>query len=259
MKLRMGEFEVGYDARGSGPALMLLHAFPFDRRMWSEQVANLSDGRRVIAIDLCGFGETPLWKAPSIDDLADDVCRALDTLGIAMASVCGLSMGGYVALSLAARHRARLSSLILADTRAAADGEVAKAARETTIAQVKHDGPNGYLSGIPQRLLSRHADDTLRQHVRELCCDRVETIVAATRAMRDRPERTAMLGEIDCPALVICGGEDAASTPAEMRGLAEELSDGEYVEIAGAGHLSNLEAPERFNEAVARFLHSHDL
>jgi 3-oxoadipate enol-lactonase len=68
-----------------------------------------------------------------------------------------------------------------------------------------------------------------------------------------------MLGEIDCPALVICGGEDSTTLPAEMRTLADQLSDGEYVEIAGAGHLSNLEAPGRFNEAVARFLQSHDL
>jgi pimeloyl-ACP methyl ester carboxylesterase len=124
---------------------------------------------------------------------------------------------------------------------------------------VRHDGPYAYLDGIPQRLLSRHADENLRQVVRDLCCERVETIIAATRALRDRRDRTAMLGEIECPTLVICGGEDAIAPPAEMRALANALSDGEYVEIAGAGHLSNLEAPQRFNEAIGRFLQSHDL
>jgi pimeloyl-ACP methyl ester carboxylesterase len=259
MKLRIGDFDIGYDARGQGPALVLLHAFPFDRRMWSEQVAHLSQTRRVIAIDLRGFGETPLWKAGSVDDLGDDVVRVIDGLGIAMASLCGLSMGGYVALSIADRHRARLASLILADTRAGADSDVARAAREDTIRQVRQGGPYNYLDGIPQRLLSRHADENLRQVVRDLCCDRVETIVAATRAMRDRRDRTALLAEIECPTLVICGGEDAMAPSAEMRALANTFSDGEYCEIAGAGHLSNLEAPGRFNEAVERFLRSHDL
>ena len=254
MKLRIGDFEVGYDTRGEGPALVLLHAFPFDRRMWSEQVAHLSASRRVVALDLRGFGDTPLWQAASVDDLGDDVARALDALGIAMASVCGLSMGGYVALSLAVRHAARLSSLVLADTRAAADSEVAKAARADTIKQLRSEGAAAFLDGVPQRLLSRHADEDLRQTVRDLACDRVETIIAATRALRDRPDRTAALGAIDCPTLVVCGGEDAISPPAEMRALAQALSDGEYVEIAGAGHLSNLEAPDAFNAAVAGFL-----
>src|SRR5438270_9342971 len=141
MKLRMGDFDIGYDSRGEGPALVLLHAFPFDRRMWSEQVAHLSGARRVIALDLRGFGETPLWKAASIDELADDVVRALDKLGVAMVSLCGLSMGGYVALSLADRHRARLASLILADPRAGADSGGARGARQDTIRQGRHAGP----------------------------------------------------------------------------------------------------------------------
>jgi pimeloyl-ACP methyl ester carboxylesterase len=259
MKLRIGDFDIGYDSRGEGPPLVLLHAFPFDRRMWCEQLAHLSYQRRVITLDLRGFGETPLWKAASVDDLGDDVVRALDQLGLPMVSLCGLSMGGYVALSVADRHRARLASLILADTRAGADSDVARAAREDTIRRLRQQGPYAYLDGIPQRLLSRHADENLRQVVRDLCCERVETIIAATRALRDRRDRTAKLGEIECPTLVICGGEDAIAPPAEMRALANALSDGEYVEIAGAGHLSNLEAPQRFNEAVGRFLQSHEL
>jgi 3-oxoadipate enol-lactonase len=254
-----GDFHMGYDARGEGPALVLLHAFPFDRRMWSDEVAALSQKRRVIALDLRGFGATPLWRAPSIDDLADDVVHALDALGIPMASVLGLSMGGYVALAIAARHRARLSSLILADTRAAADSDVAKAAREETLRQLRLDGAKPFLDGVPQRLLSRHARPELRDAVRALACDRVESLQAATRALRDRPDRLSLLPAIDCPTLVICGGEDGVSPPGEMRAMAEALGDGEYVEIAGAGHLSNLEAPARFHEAVTRFLDAHDL
>jgi 3-oxoadipate enol-lactonase len=251
--------KLAHESRGSGPTLVLLHAFPFDRRMWKHELAALSDARRVVAVDLRGFGESPLWGEPTLDELADDVVALLDELGVPMATVCGLSMGGYVALSLADRHRARLGALILADTRAAADGDVALAAREATMRQVRNDGTDAFLDGVPERLLSRHASDDLRQRVRDLCVDRAETILAATRAMAHRPDRTALLARIDCPTLVICGGEDTTSPAPEMRSLAAQIPDAEYVEIAGAGHLSNLEAPDRFAEAVALFLAAHDL
>jgi len=251
--------KLAHESRGAGPTLVLLHAFPFDRRMWSEEVARLSDGRRVVAVDLRGFGGSTLWGEPTIDELGDDVVALLDELGVPMASVCGLSMGGYVALSMAERHRGRVAALVLADTRAVADSEVAKLAREATMRKVRDDGPGAFLDGIPERLLSRHASDDLRQRVRDLCVDRAETILAATRAMAHRPDRTSLLPRIDCPTLVICGGEDTTSPAPEMRSLAAQIPGAEYVEIAGAGHLSNLEAPDRFDEAVARFLAAHDL
>jgi 3-oxoadipate enol-lactonase len=251
--------KLAHESRGAGPTLVLLHAFPFDRRMWSEELARLSDARRVVAVDLRGFGESPLWGEPTVDELGDDVVALLDELGVPMASVCGLSMGGYVALSVAERHRGRVAALVLADTRAAADSDVAKLAREATMRQVRSDGPALFLDGVPERLLSRHASDDLRQRVRDLCVDRAETILAATRALAHRPDRTSLLPRIDCPTLVICGGEDTTSPAPEMRSLAAQIPGAEYVEIAGAGHLSNLEAPDRFDEAVARFLAAHDL
>jgi 3-oxoadipate enol-lactonase len=251
--------KLAHESRGAGPTLVLLHAFPFDRRMWSEELARLSDARRVVAVDLRGFGESPLWGEPTVDELGDDVVALLDELGVPMASVCGLSMGGYVALSVAERHRGRVAALVLADTRTAADSDVAKLAREATMRQVRSDGPALFLDGVPERLLSRHASDDLRQRVRDLCVDRAETILAATRALAHRPDRTSLLPRIDCPTLVICGGEDTTSPAPEMRSLAAQIPGAEYVEIAGAGHLSNLEAPDRFDEAVARFLAAHDL
>jgi pimeloyl-ACP methyl ester carboxylesterase len=259
MKARIGDGELAFDSRGEGPALVLLHAFPLDRRMWSEELAQLSRTRRVIAVDLRGSGDSPLWGTPSVDDLAGDVVQLLDALGVPMASLLGLSAGGYVALGVAARHRARVSALVLADTRAAADSDVARAARDSTLEAIRRDGSRAFVAGVPSRLLSPHADEALRMRVRDLCCERAETLVSMTRALRDRPDRHELLGALDCPTLVVCGGEDSIATPTEMRAMAGAISDAEYVEIAGAGHLSNLEAPDRFDDAVSRFLDAHDL
>src|SRR5262245_41530830 len=126
MKKFFGAHELAYDVRGEGPVLLLLHAFPFDRRIWTDNAASFSAQLRVVSFDFPGAGESPLSGAPSIADLADDAVALLDGLGMPMATVCGLSMGGYVALAMAERHPARLAGLILADTRAGADSPEGK-------------------------------------------------------------------------------------------------------------------------------------
>jgi pimeloyl-ACP methyl ester carboxylesterase len=186
--------------------------------------------------------------------MADDVAALLDELGVPMAAVGGLSMGGYVALAFARRHPARLSALILADTRAAADSEAARQAREDGIAKVLAGGTSEFLDGIPFRLLSGKADDALRRRVRGLAEQRPEGIIAALAAMRDRPDRTAELGELRCPTLVVAGAEDSVTPPSEAQAMARAIPGARYVDIPGAGHLSNLEAPEAFDAAVNSFL-----
>jgi pimeloyl-ACP methyl ester carboxylesterase len=260
MKKQVGEMAIAYDVRGEGPALVLVHAFPFDRRMWSENVAALAVQRRVIALDLRGFGETaPSERPPSLEDLADDVAGLLDALGIPMASVAGLSMGGYVALAFARRHAARLAALILADTRAAADSPEARQARADGIAKLRAGGSAEFLEGIPFRLLSRHANEDLRRRVRSLAEQRPAAMIAALSAMRDRPDRSDELAEIACPTLILAGGEDTLTPAAEMRSMARAIPGAEFAELAGVGHLANLEAPDRFNDAVARFLTANSL
>lgn len=259
MKIEVPGGVLAYEARGSGPTLLWLHAFPFDRRMWSEELTLLSDERRVIAVDLRGCGESPLWGAPSLDDLAEDVVHLLDALGVATATVGGLSLGGYVALAVAARHRARLAALILADTRAGADSEATRHARAETIRQVRAEGPNGYLDGVPGRLLSPDAPPGLRARVRALAGGGADTLTALTRAMAERPDRHDLLPTLDLPALVLCGSIDTVSPAIEMRAWAQSIPGAEYVELAGAGHLSNLEAPAAFGHAVVTFLRAHEL
>ena len=120
---------IGYDEIGSSKTtLLLLHAFPLDRKMWEPQLAGLADVARVVAPDLPGFGESPPTDF-SIEGVAEVVAEFLAAREIPKAVVCGLSMGGYVALALARKHPNLLAGLILADTRAGVDDTNTKANR----------------------------------------------------------------------------------------------------------------------------------
>jgi len=255
MKERIGERAFAYEFFGGGKPLVLVHAFPFDGQMWTATAQALAGRCRVIVPDMRGFGESDLGSSDaSIADMADDVAVMLDSLGIKRAAVGGLSMGGYVALAFAARHPARLERLILADTRAAADSDVTRAGRADALALVEQEGVPALVERQLAALLSPAASEALREQVRVLGRQSPPGVSAGLRALRDRPDRRAELKAIACPTLVIVGGEDKISPPAEMAGMASAISGARLVEIGGAGHLSNLEKPNDFVAAVANFI-----
>jgi pimeloyl-ACP methyl ester carboxylesterase len=119
---RVRGIELAYTDEGQGPVVLMLHGFPFDRSMWRGQVEKLSEEFRVIAPDFRGHGETPSTREPStMEELAEDLAALLDELNVPRAVVCGLSMGGYVALAFYRAHPSRVRALVLADTRPNAD------------------------------------------------------------------------------------------------------------------------------------------
>jgi len=245
---------VGYDDRGTGPALVLLHPFPFARTVWAGLADALAAHRRVIAVDARGFGETPLAGPLAIVDIADDLAALLDRLAIGRATVLGMSMGGYAALAFAARHRERLSALVLADTRAAADSAETRAARAGALAAIADVGAPAYLAASLPRLLSPTAPPALVAHLRARAETRAASLRAGVEALRDRPDRTAELGAIACPTLVVCGEHDQVTPAAEMKQIAAAISGARFVPIANAGHLSHIEAPGAFLQAVTSFV-----
>jgi pimeloyl-ACP methyl ester carboxylesterase len=253
VKLRRDGVEIGYEIGGSGPAILFLHAFPVDKRMWHEAAAELQPRFRTIAMDMRGFGDST-GAAPSLETVADDAAALLDALGVPMAAVCGLSMGGYLALAFAERHVARLGALILADTRAAADSPEARKNRDAGIATLRERGTAPFAEPMIPRLLSPPAGDAVRARVRELSAQRPEALAAALAAMRDRPDRSETLRTLDCPTLLLCGSDDALSPPIEMRALAHAVPGAQLVELPHAGHLSAMENPAAFARAIEEFL-----
>ncbi|MGD0839030.1 MAG: alpha/beta fold hydrolase [Polyangia bacterium] len=255
MKMRIAGRELGYFSVGEGQAVILVHAFPLDGRMWHDTAVGLRGRCRVIAPDMRGFGESELGPGqPAIADMADDVAALMDSLGLAKATVGGQSMGGYVALAFAARHRARLAGLILADTRAGADSEAARSARAQALAVVQSQGVEAFVERQLASLLAPGASEEVRNRVRVLGRQSPEALCAAIGALRDRPDRRAELPSIDCPTLVIVGAQDQITVRQEMAEMAGAIPGARLVEIPEAGHLSSLERPAEFIAALADFV-----
>ena len=247
-------------ASGDKPVLVLIHAFPQDHTMWEAQAANLRTDHRVFAPDVFGFGGTPLpdedW---TIDSYADNLAAAMEELGIDTPFVLGgLSMGGYIALAFARKFPERLRGLILADTRADADTEEAKANREKTIAAMATQTPADLIEQMLPKLLcesTRASKPEIVERVRTTASRQSrEGVIAALKALRDRSDSTASLKNMPFPTLVIVGAEDAITPPALAEAMVKELPNATLEVIANAGHLSNLEQPEAFATAIRNWM-----
>ncbi|MFO0774534.1 MAG: alpha/beta fold hydrolase [Nitrospiraceae bacterium] len=246
---------------GSGSPIVLLHGFPLNRRMWDPQRETLAAHARVIAIDLRGHGDSdaPLWRY-SMDQFSDDVIAVLDHLGLAQATILGLSMGGYVALALARRHATRVRALVLMDTRAQADTPEGRAGR-FRMAQAAHtQGPSAVADTMLPKLLAPATltdRPQLVQQVRAMI-ERmaVSGIAGDLMAMADRSDSTSVLATIVCPTLIVVGEQDQATPPADARYMAERIPHARLTIVPGAGHLPNLESPQIVNETVITFLAS---
>ena len=235
--------------------LVLLHPFPFDATFWDDTRALLERGRTVLAPDFPGFGhaaEQPGW---GVDDAADAVAGLITREAGGRAAVCGLSLGGYVAMAIALRHPQVVAGLVLANTRAEADDEEVRAGRDRGTVMIRAEGTPPYLDGLIPRLLSPDAPEAVRRRAREIADPQPgDAVCAALDALRDRPDRRAALGSITAPALVIAGADDALTPPALAEVMVQGIPGAESATIAGAGHLSALERPEEFAARVDQFL-----
>jgi len=235
--------------------LLLLHGFPLDSEMWASQIAGLRDTGSVVAVDLPGFGGAPLAPREGwMDAAAAAAAEALRKAGVDRAVVCGLSMGGYVAFSFWRRHRALVAGLVLANTKSGGDDEAGKQRREDLAKRVRAEG-NGFLVASPPPLLSDHASPDLRLHIqRQIGRQPVEAIAIASQAMADRVDSTPVLGGIDVPTLVITSSADTLIPPEATKPMASQIPGATLAVIEGAGHLSNLEAPDEFNRLLREHL-----
>ena len=245
---------IGFDEAGGGDALpiLFLHGVGSDKSVWAPQLAHFGKSRRAVAFDYPGYGESEFLDGATRDDYAASILAAMDALGIERAHVCGLSLGGVVAIALHAAAPHRCASLIIADSFAThPDGQgihdrSVAASQAMTMRELAEAR-----SGV---LLGSTASSELQADVIEAMAtiDPVAyRIGAAAVWLADQGERAM---KIDVPTLILVGDEDRVTPPALSEELANLIPGSRLERIAAAGHLANAEQPEAFNRAIESFL-----
>ncbi|HEY8414060.1 MAG TPA: alpha/beta fold hydrolase [Pyrinomonadaceae bacterium] len=256
---RINNFNLEYTDSGIGRPIVLIHGYPFNRSLWTEQIMVFSTSFRVIAPDLRGFGDSDAVPGTAtMDVMAQDVVLLLNHLGIARATICGLSMGGYVALALYKQLPSRVRALVLADTRASSDSDEAKQTRFQQAEKALSEGMASIADSMLPKLLTPETVSKrpeVVKHVRDMMLQtKREGAAAALRGMAERDDQTELLAKISVPTLVIVGAGDAITPVADSETMHRAIRDSRLVVLENAGHVSNLERTEQFNDALLEFL-----
>jgi 3-oxoadipate enol-lactonase len=257
--IRVDDIQLAYTDTGMGQPVVLLHGYPFNRTLWTEQVSALSNSYRVITPDLRGLGESDATAgAATMNRMAQDVAALLGHLEISRAVVGGLSMGGYVALAFYKQFPSRVRALILADTRAQADSEEGKHGRLQQAEKALAEGMAGIADSMLPKLLtpetvSKHPEVVKR--VRDMMLKtKPQGAAGALLGMAERDDQTTLLSQIKCPALILVGREDPITPVPDSEKMHREIAGSRLVVIENAAHVSNLERTEQFNDELVRFL-----
>ncbi len=239
--------------------VVFLHGFPFDHTLWDAQAALLARDFRVITYDQRGLGRSSVpLHAYLFESFVDDLLTLLDHLHVTRAVLCGLSMGGYVALRCAERSPETIQGLVLCDTRSEADTNAVKLKRSADLRIIREQGMEAFADNFLKSVFSPvtgASKPNVVHAVRNmiLSCPS-EGIQKALVALATRTDTTGALSNLRAPSLVLVGEDDRITPPSAARELHQRLPDSELVLIPEAGHLSNLENEAAFNSALSRFM-----
>lgn len=247
---------IAYLESGAGWPVLLLHGFPLHAGMWRAQLESAPPNWRVIAPDFRGFGRTPRGTHPmTIEGFAADTGAVMDALEIQAAAIAGLSMGGYVAFAMFRQEPERVASLVLADTKAAADSPEARAGRERLREVLAAQGTRGVADQMLPKLLSKDAAPEAVSRVRAMIeASNPASADAAILALLARADSTPDLPRISRGTLIVVGEHDVVTPLADAEAMQQGIPRARLAVIPGAGHLSNVEQPEAFSRVVADFL-----
>jgi len=258
-KIRTNDIDTAFADEGSGPAILLLHGYPFNRTMWRDQIDELKSQYRLIAPDLRGLGEsTSAGEIATMDQMARDVAALLDHLQLQRAVICGLSMGGYVAFDFCHLFPDRVQGLVLAGTRAPADNDQERQIREQQAARMLAQGMDGIATETLPKLLAK---ETLAG--KPEVADRIRKMIdtanprgaaAAQLGMAARRDYSEDLARIETSTLIIVGREDRIRPVTDAEFMHGKIPNSRLKIIEDAAHVSNLDQPEVFNRILLGFL-----
>jgi 3-oxoadipate enol-lactonase len=239
--------------------VVFIHGFPFSQTMWTPQVQVLLGEYHLFTYDNRGHGKSDVGDGRyMLEFFVDDLIGLLDAWKIEKAVLCGLSMGGYIALRAVERNPERVKGLVLADTRSEADSNEAKLKRAANIRTVKEKGVSVFAEGFLKAVFAPHSLATKPQivdNIRQVInANSPEGICGTLLALASRTDTTASLSKIQVPTLILVGDQDPVTPPAASESMHQLITGSELHVLSIAAHLSNLENPEEFNTHLIDFL-----
>jgi pimeloyl-ACP methyl ester carboxylesterase len=248
--------ELYHSELGEGAeALVLLHGFCESSALWNPIIPELAGGKRIIWLDLPGFGHSEALSTTSIENVASAVQAFLQSIAVEKASLMGHSLGGYIALAMAERYPEQVARLILVNSTVFADSEEKKQQRNQTISFVEKHGASVFLKTFAPSLFSEKQRLEQPEKVRFLLeitsGSSKEALLAYTEAMRDRKARADVLRQ--CPSLFIAGAEDSLLGRDAIEKHRSLFAAGHFHVLEDCGHVAMLEQPEMLLQKVKAF------
>lgn len=265
LRTTVNNFSLSYDDVGEGRIpIIFLHGFPFNKTMWKGQLDCFQSEFRLIACDIRGFGRSKDEKSHlSIDLFAEDLVVFMDNLNIEKAIICGLSMGGFIALNAMRGFPDRFEALILCDTQCIADSAETKAKRYQTINDTSVESTNTFNEGFIKKVFHEkslnHKKDLVGDLRSVVFANSQHMIAMGLKAIADHSETCAILADINIPTLIICGREDAVTPLIQSEYMNKSIKGSRLAVIEDAGHVSNLEQVDVFNKHLGSFLRELDI
>lgn len=248
-----------YTERGAGPPVVLIHGFPFDRRIWDALAESLSDAYWVITPDLRGYGQSPVpGGVYSMDLMVQDIVALLDDLGIDRAVWVGHSRGGYITMAALRFAPERIMGVAFVATHPHPDSDEKRAGRLATAERVLREGSRIIVDDMRPLLFAPGFDmdsDTAHAMVEMMVGASPVAIAGALRGMAERPASVDTLHALTVPAVVVAGEDDQLITLDVAKQMIAEMPSGtKLVTIPGVGHMPMIEQPAATTAALREFL-----
>lgn len=262
-KLRIEDISISYYIKKATEiedrTIIFIHGFPFNKNSWRQQLESIEDNITGIAIDVRGHGlSTSGHGFFSIDVFAKDLVAFISKLGLENVTLCGVSMGGYIALRTYQLIPDKIEGLILSDTHHKSDDNAAKQKRFDSIQAILRHGRRPFAIGFIDNLFAKKtitenegAVELIKSSIRR---NSIQSICATLLGLASRTDLTDFLPNITVPTLIIRGAEDKITSKIVMEELAELIPNTKFVELENAGHLPNIEQPLAFNKEMNSFL-----
>jgi len=227
--------------------------------MWRNQISVIKSNNFCISYDIRGLGESPAGDGQySIESFVDDLEEVIKFLKLNKPIICGLSMGGYIALRAMERNQDLYKALILCDTKSSADTDAAKINRAGGIKKINNEGVKAYVDEFIPNCFSKKSISKIEKDYNEII-GRAEKlnpigVKGCLLAMACRTDTSKFLSQIQIPVLLIGGEDDTLTPPDVMKEMASKINDSIFKIVKNAGHLSPIENSGEFNQYLIEFL-----